>query len=206
MIGTFNNKNLNNFYFFNNSKIIVTGLDEKNSNELIKNLNLLKIDNLLSLKRFEIEKIIESFDIIEDYSVFIKYPSSIVVEAKPAKYIALTNRNGEFFFIASNGKLIKTKKNQTDIPYIFGNFDFDHFLILKENIDKSNLDYSDIKNLFFFPSGRWDIELKSGILIKLPQEKIKENLDLCLEIISVENFINLKVIDARQKNQIIVDG
>ena len=72
MIGTFNNKNLNNFYFFNNSKIIVTGLDEKNSNELIKNLNLLKIDNLLSLKRFEIEKIIESFDIIEDYSVFIK--------------------------------------------------------------------------------------------------------------------------------------
>ena len=72
-------------------------------------------------------------------------------------------------------------------------------------IDNSNFNFTDIKNLFFFPSGRWDIETYSGILIKLPKSKIKESINLSTKILKHENFKNTKVLDLRQQNQIIVN-
>ena len=79
-------------------------------------------------------------------------------------------------------------------------------LELKKFIDSSNLNYDEVKNLFFFSSGRWDIEIKSGILIKLPSEKLMESLNLSLNLINDIKFKNIKSIDVRQKNQVIVNG
>ena len=72
------------------------------------------------------------------------------------------------------------------------------FFTLKE-ILKILFDYNQIENLFIFPSGRWDIETKSGILIKLSKEKQKDSLDLFSELIKDPKFKNVKVIDFRQK-------
>ena len=41
MIGTLNNKNIDNFYFAKIKDISVTGLDEENNLKLIKDLNLI---------------------------------------------------------------------------------------------------------------------------------------------------------------------
>ena len=79
------------------------------------------------------------------------------------------------------------------------------FLSLKRIIDNSTLKFKEIRNLYFFPSGRWDVELSSGILIKLPNEKLKESLDLSLNLLNNEKFVNVKLIDVRQKNQVIVN-
>ena len=49
------------------------------------------------------------------------------------------------------------------------------------------------------------LELSSGILIKLPNEKLKESLDLSLNLLNNEKFVNVKLIDVRQKNQVIVN-
>ena len=42
---------------------------------------------------------------------------------------------------------------------------------LKKAIDQTNFDYDEIKSLFSFQSGRWDIETRSGLLIRLPEKK-----------------------------------
>ena len=68
---------------------------------------------------------------------------------------------------------------------------------------KSKLDYNEIKDIFFFKSGRWDIKTKSGILLKLPKNEIKIALDKAQNII--KNLeINYKVIDLRIANQVIL--
>ena len=108
--------------------------------------------------------------------------------------------------IGSNGRLIKTKDKIKDLPHIFGNFENKDFFKLKNIIDKSDLDFEKIDNLYFFPSGRWDIETNFGIMIKLPSENLKESLELSLEIIKDKKFDNIKIIDLRQNNQVIVDG
>ena len=204
ILGTFNNKNLNKFEFPKINRINISGFETHNNNFLEK-LEILKLNNLFLLKKSQIEELFDTNNLIEEYKIFKKYPSSLEVEIIKTKFLALLNIDGKTFFVGSNGRLIETKNNLKDLPYIFGNLDMNNFLRLKKIIDNSKLEFKEIKNLYFFPSGRWDLELSSGILIKLPNEKLKESLDLSLNLLNNEKFVNVKLIDVRQKNQVIVN-
>jgi cell division protein FtsQ len=74
------------------------------------------------------------------------------------------------------------------------------FLILKKLLTSPKISYSEIKNLYFFPSKRWDLELKNNTIIKLPNDNINFVLNLVIEFIDDNKFI-----DARIENQIILD-
>ena len=204
ILGTFNNKNLNKFEFPKINRINISGFETHNNNFLEK-LEILKLNNLFLLKKSQIEELFDTNNLIEEYKIFKKYPSSLEVEIIKTKFLALLNIDGKTFFVGSNGRLIETKNNLKDLPNIFGNLDMNNFLRLKKIIDNSKLEFKEIKNLYFFPSGRWDLELSSGILIKLPNEKLKESLDLSLNLLNNEKFVNVKLIDVRQKNQVIVN-
>jgi cell division protein FtsQ len=91
------------------------------------------------------------------------------------------------------------------IPFIFGNLEIKEFFKLKLMIDNSAFDFNEIKNLFFFPSGRWDIETYSGLLIKLPKDNVNQSINLFLKIRNEDGIENKKMIDLRQKNQLIIN-
>jgi cell division protein FtsQ len=63
--------------------------------------------------------------------------------------------------------------------------------------------FSNLKELSFFPSGRWDILTDKDILIKLPQEHIVAPLNLSKELINNDNFKDFKFIDLRIKNHLV---
>ena len=63
--------------------------------------------------------------------------------------------------------------------------------------------FSNLKELSFFPSGRWDILTDEDILIKLPQEHFLESLNLSKKLINNDNFKNYRFIDLRIKNQLV---
>ena len=46
----------------------------------------------------------------------------------------------------------------------------------------------------------------NGILIKLPRKKIKESLDLSVTILNDNNFEDIRIIDLRQRDQVIING
>jgi cell division protein FtsQ len=74
-----------------------------------------------------------------------------------------------------------------------------NFLILKKLLINLNF-LSEIKNLYFFPSKRWDLELRDNTIIKLPNDNINLALNLAIEFLDDNKFI-----DARIENQIILD-
>ena len=78
IIGTLNNKNLNNKLEYEN-EIIVFGLDEKNNQEIANNLKLLQLGNLFFLDKNKIEEIVKSNGLVEKFSVFKEYPSSLKI-------------------------------------------------------------------------------------------------------------------------------
>ena len=92
------------------------------------------------------------------------------------------------------------------MPFIFGNFENKDFFNLRDAINETNFNYSQIKNLFFFKSGRWDIETNDGLLIKLPTNEIKLSLKMLILILKNNNTKKIKKIDLRQNNQIILNG
>ena len=76
---------------------------------------------------------------------------------------------------------------------------------LKTHINNSEFNFDQIKNLYFFKSKRWDIETKDDLIIKLPLDQIEISLNNLSKIIISEEFKNKKIIDLRQKNQVILN-
>ena len=205
-IGTINNKNLNNFNFLKIDKINIIGLEERKKFELDNELSFLLIKNLFLLNENQIFEVINSNDLVEKFSVFKKYPSTLNIKIYKTRFLAYVQKKDQIYFLGSNKKLIKTQNKNKDIPFIFGNFKTDDFFDLKKIIDDSELKFEDVKKLFFFPSKRWDLELNSGITIKLPKDNLKEVLNLSIKYLNEQNKKEIKILDMRQKNQVVVNG
>jgi len=201
IVGSINNINLNTLEFQNINDINIVGLDVKDKSNLHqkikKNLNL---DNIFFISKMDLINEIESNSIIEKYSIFKRYPSSLDINIEKTKFLARINRNGQIFYIGSNGRFIKNDFLNNQLPFIFGNPKTDEFFRIKKIIDKSKISYSEIANLYFFPSKRWDLELRDNTIIKLPNNNISLALDLAIEFLNDNKFI-----DARIKNQIILN-
>ena len=206
ILGTLNNKNLSKLQFPKIDTIEIEGLERKSNIDFLKSLEFFKMNSLFFLNEFKSRELLSSNNLIEEYSIFKKYPSSLEIKIIQTQFLAFVNKNGSNYYVGSNGKLIETKSNFENLPYIFGDLDISKFLEFKQFIDNSSLNYQEVRNLYFYSSDRWDIEIKSGILIKLPREKLMESLDLSLSLLNNEKFKNIKSIDVRQKNQVIVDG
>jgi cell division protein FtsQ len=203
--GTLNNKYLRELEIPKIKSIEVIGLDEQNNIRLSQKLNFLKMQNLLNLDHSKIKGIINSNYLIEKYFITKKYPYSLRLEIIQTKFLANLNKNGKLYFLGSNQRLIETQKSIMGIPFIFGNLEIKEFFKLKLMIDNSAFDFNEIKNLFFFPSGRWDIETYSGLLIKLPKDNVNQSINLFLKIRNEDGIENKKMIDLRQKNQLIIN-
>jgi len=204
LVGTLNNKNLDKINYLEIEKIFITGLDEKKNQEIKKKLNFLKSTNIFFLNEIKIIEILDADNLIEDYSIFKSYPSSIKIKIIKTNFLANVFKDGNNFLLGSNGKLIKTNDFKKNIPLIVGKFSIKDFFELKEIIDKTNLDYGQIEKLLYFESGRWDIKMNSGLLIKLPRGKIKTALELSNSLIQKEKIQLKTIIDLRQNNQVIL--
>ena len=204
ILGTFNNKNLKNFDLPKINMVNIEGI-ELNDNEYLKIMDLIKLNNLLSIQKSQIKEILNSNNLIEEYEVFKKYPSSLEIKIEKTNFLASTNINGKNYLVGSNGKFINTKDYSQNLPFIFGNFETEKFLEFKNIILQTDFKYNNIKNFYYFPSGRWDIEMISGVLIKLPITGIKESLNLSIDLLEDIEFSNIKILDIRQKNQIVIN-
>ena len=206
ILGSINNKNLYNIKFSQITDINIEGLSEKEHSKLIENLELLDLQNIFILDKNKIIEILNSNNLIENFFIFKKYPSSLKIKIKQAELLAKVNKNGKIYYLGSNGKLILSEKNSTELPFVFGEFKSKDFFDLYQVINDTSFDFNEIKKLFFFNSGRWDIETYSGVLIKLPREEFKQSFNISLKILNDDKFKEIKIIDLRQSNQVIVNG
>ena len=87
---------------------------------------------------------------------------------------------------------------------MFSKSNYADFVNLKKIIDKSKFVFEEIESFYYFPSNRWDLKTNSGLLIKLPEKKILESLELASKIKKNIQFDNNKIIDLRISGHIIV--
>ncbi len=203
VFGSINNTEVKNIQFLDLKKISVLGLEEKKNNELINQINNLKYKNIFFLNKNHIKNFIEINPLVENYKIYKIYPSTLDIKINKTKSLAKINIDGKVSFIGSNGKLSETSSQKLELPFIFGKPKVEEFLYFKKIIDESKFSYSDIKNFYFFPSKRWDIELKNNIFIKLPIKNYKNSLDYVSKFLVNKNLEKNLIIDARVNGQII---
>ena len=204
-LSTLNNKFFSEIKLKSIDKIMIKGLEEKEKQELLNNFKLLNLKNILFLNKFELIKKLEANELIEDYTVFKKYPSTLEIRINKTKFLANVFKDGKFFVLGSNGKLIQTVDKNNNLPNIFGYYNKDSFFNLLKSIKKSDFELSEIKNLYFFKSRRWDIETNDNMIIKLPKKNLGASLNLASDLISNNKIKDIKILDLRQDRQVIIN-
>ena len=206
LLATINNSSIIDFRLPKIDKIEISGLSGNESGEIKKKIENLKFNNIFFINRFEVKKSLFSVNTVEELSIFKNYPSTLKVDIKKTKFLALTKKDGIDYLIGTNGKLIKKNRPTSELPFIFGDLDVEEFFKLKKNIDKSIFDFDQISNLYFYKSKRWDIETSKGYLIKLPKKNINEVLTLFVRLSGEEKLQDNRIMDFRQKDQIILNA
>ena len=203
LVGSVNNLNLSTIEFYKIKKIEIFGLE--NNSILLKRIENLDLRTIFFLNIKELKKTIESDNLIEDYKVIKKYPSTLNIYVNQTKFLGQINKSGKIFLIGSNGKLSKKEFSKEKLPFIFGNPSINEFLKFKKKIDNSKFSYKQVKNLYFFPSKRWAVQLSNNILLKLPASNIDETLNYLFQLLRENKLNKTKIIDARINNQIILN-
>ena len=205
ILGSINNTVLTKIKFEIIKSIKISGLNQKQNISLLESIKELNLKNVFFLNGNEISKIISSNSLVENYEIFKKYPNALDIKIERTDFLAKINNNGKIFLIGKNGKLSDLKFSDKELPFIFGKPRIDEFIKFTNIIEESKLSLNQVKNLYFFPSKRWDLKLKNNLILKLSKKHTKLSLDQALEIINDDNFNDIKVVDARIKNQIILN-
>ena len=207
IVGSINNDTINKLKFEKIKNIKVLGLGHKDNQILLSNIIDLNLGNIFFLNKQEINNLVNSNTLIQDYEIFKRYPNTLDINIQRTKFLAKIKDDKKIFLIGSNGKLSSLEQEDKNnfLPFIFGKPEIDQFLKFKKIIDNSNFKYKDIENLFFFSSNRWDIQLKNNLLIRLPSKNIIKTLNLVSDFLAENNNKSIKVFDARIQNQIILD-
>ena len=206
LLGSINNISLYKINFNKVKNIKITGLDVSESKILSKKIKNLNLENFFSLNSDKINQIINSNNLVENYKIIKIYPSTLNVYIKKTDLVAKINLEGELYYIGSNGKLIDNNFLNDELPYIFGKPNIQDFLTFLKFLDNSKISYEEINSFYYFPSKRWDIKLKNNVVIKLSNTNIKKSLDLVYGFLNNNSFKNIKIIDARINDKIIING
>ena len=200
---TFNNRYFSEIRFNDIDEIKIIGLEESEKQDLLKKLRFIESKNIFLLNKIKILNILNANKIIENYTISKRYPSSLEIRIKKTKFLANVFDDGKSFLLGSNGKLIRSIEIKDSLLNIFGYYNKESFFNFLQSVKNSNFELSEIKNLYFFKSGRWDIKTNSNITIKLPKDNLKDALDLSVNILNNKELKKINVLDLRQKNQVI---
>ena len=205
LLSTLNNIHFTNSHFFkfNVDNIKVSGLSEKNNLQITKEIKKILFENIFLIKKEVLLKTLEKNNLISSFEIKKIYPNTIQVKIKKTEFLGITNIDGNFFFIGSNGKFIDYENTKKNLPYVFGKVDPYSFIEFVKIIKKSKFDLNTVKEFYFFPSERWDIKTKDNKLFKLPSENLELKLNLIYSVLKNEEFKDKKIIDLRFSNKII---
>ena len=209
-LSTFNNINIHelkkNFFLIENIKI--NGLNEKLTLDVNSKLEKYLSSNLFLLNKEFIQNDMNEFPFIESYTIFKKYPSQIILNIKETELIAKTFDNNKIEYIGSNGKIIGEDyyENKKKLPNVFGNFKTSELLRVFLLLENNNFMLSEITDLYYFNSGRWDVKFKNNLLIKLPINKLDNSINIAKKFIEKEKITENIIIDLRVANQVIISN
>ena len=192
--------------YFKVKKIVLKGNIEENLNrEISTSLDKFYNYNIFSINSEEIKNILSNFNIISEYKIKKEYPSVIIIYLKKTNIVAYYYDKNQKIYIGNNGKKIKKNNLKSkDLPSIEGQVDIKKFLELKKKLINKGFKLNDFSKFYFFKSNRWDLLLKNEILIKLSADDIEFSLKLLKDIIQSSNINDIKVIDLRIRNRVIL--
>ncbi len=190
---------------FNIKKIKIENNSILKSNEIKERINFLYSKNLFFLNTRDIEKNLKKETFIESFTIKKIYPNTLrilVIEKKP---IAILINKKKKFYVSDKGDLMNFKyiSKYKNLPTVIGGGK--KFYTLYEELQSIKFPKEIIKSYYFFQSGRWDLIMYDGKVIKLPIKEYLSSLENFMDTKNNSNFNNYKIFDYRISNQLILN-
>ena len=191
---------------FSLKEITLSGISQKEEKILKNELNNLRNINIFKLNKNKVLETINKFNFLENIYVSKIIPSTIHINLSRTSILGKTLINGETFFIGKNGKFINSKQifENNKIPMVFGDFKIQEFLNIYNILNSNHLEINQIDKYYYFKNKRWDILFYNGTILKLPSKKFEDSVKIYKQLIDDDNFKNIKIIDLRVTDQIIL--
>ena len=198
-IGKFSN-------IFKLENININGLNLDEESSLRNDLELFKNQNIFLIKKIHIYSILDDLKQIETFKIKKIFPSQLNIDVKKTTYIGKTMKNGKVYFIGNNKKFIEQKKIniQPNVPFVFGNFSIEEFLILQNNLKDNNFNLDEFKSYYYYKNGRWDLNKKDNITIKLPFTNDEQSLKQYKILEDEGKIYKNSIVDLRIPKKIII--
>ena len=196
--------NINNFFKIKKI-ILISNIEEALNQEISNSLDKYYSRNIFSLDSGDIKTMLDKFNIISEYKIKKEYPSVIKINLIETKILAYYFENNQKIYVGENGKKIRKKQIvSNDLPIIEGEVDIKKFLKLKKALINNGFKLNDFIVFYFNKSNRWDLVYNNQIIVKLPIEEINYSISLFKDIIESSNIDEIKIIDLRIKNRIVL--
>ena len=193
---------------FSLKQINIEGLSDDEKKIIEIELNDLKNINIFKLSKDKVVDKLNKFNFLENTYVKKIVPSSLNINLTRTHILGKTFINGEEFYIGKNGKFINSDQInlRKETPQIFGDFNINEFLNLQKILDNYQLKNLNIQKYFYYKNKRWDLIFSNGVILRLPSKNYKDSIEIYKKLLINNNLKNIKVIDLRIINQIILTG
>tara|TARA_B100000989_G_scaffold291832_1_gene266869 strand:+ start:3074 stop:3748 length:675 start_codon:yes stop_codon:yes gene_type:complete len=197
-----NNYNLINVNLFSIKHIHVSGFSNEKNKSITDQIEDIAEKNIFFLEKNYFKKLFDRND--TKYLIIKKnYPNILILDFTPAKPLCIIQIKDNKIVLGDNGKKLDIKIESNNIPTVFGSDNFIEIFHVLNLLKSSKFEYKKIKNIIFLKSGRFDIDLNNGVMIKFPIDYNEEIIDYSSNLLSNKKFIDSKIIDLRIKNRII---
>ena len=192
---------------FKIKNIELTGIENADPDLINLKVEKLKGQNIFFMDQAKLASSMVNIDFVNSVEIKKIYPSNVKIKINEEKVIAIIVKDNDKHILTAKGKIIyKYDTKFSSLPLIYGKNVKEIFPKFYKFLLKTNFNIDKIEYYKYFETGRWDILLKNGKLIKLPSEdeKIKNSIKKFTLINNKKNFKQFKIFDFRLENQLIV--
>ena len=197
-----NNYNFISVNIFSVKNIYVSGLSNEKNKIINNQINYIKGKNIFFLKKDYFTKLINRND-TKYLSIKKNYPNVLILDFIPAKPLCIIEIQDSKIILGDNGKKLDIKIKSNNIPIVLGSDNFSKVFYVINLLKSSKFEYKEIEKIIFFKSGRFDVNLNNGVIIKFPIKYTKEIINNSHNLLNQKKFASSKIIDLRIKNKII---
>ena len=193
-----------NKVFFQLNEIEISGYKKFDHTVMQRELNGLIGQNLLLIKRKDVEDIINENKLISEYTIKKQYPNKINIKLKEVVFVAKLVKDKKRYFLADNNNLIPFVDHLTgqNLPNVYGKEAEYYFNDFQKLLKLNNFNLDIISSYYFFQINRWDLVTNNQKIIKFPSKGLKEAIKVVNKLLNNKYFNKYSVIDLRINNKI----
>lgn len=193
---------------FEVEEILLEGRENASPHALKEALNINKGDPILSIHPQETRQKVSALNWVKDVRIERRLPRTIFVSLMERQPMALYQKDGAAVLVDTDGQIIEGAdlSGFSDLVILVGENAPKHAGTLYTLLKAEPLIFDKMDTALYVNDRRWDLVLRNGIRIKLPEEDVALALSRLARAQSKGGLLDkvVEMIDVRQKDRLIV--